>query len=78
MDFKSTYPEYTAIEEHIRRARIERSVAIAHAIAGLIDSIVRGSRRLAGAMSAGSEAEAERRAIACDPYLQRAGAAPHR
>jgi len=76
MDFKTTYPEYAPIEEHIRRARIERSVAIAHAIAGLVDTIVRGTRKIAESMSAVDAAEADRRAIAMDPFLQRA--APHR
>ena len=76
MDFKTTYPEYAPIEEHIRRARVERSVAIAHAIAGLVDAIVRGTRRLADSMSAVDAAEAGRRAIAIDPLLGRA--APHR
>ncbi len=76
MDFKTTYPEYAEIETHIRRARIERSVAIAHAIAGLVNTIVRGTRRLADSMAAVDAAEADRRAIAIDPFLQRA--APHR
>ena len=76
MDIKTTYPEYAPIEEHIRRARIERSVAIAHAIAGLVDAIVRGTRKLADSMSAVNAAEADRRAIAIDPFLQRA--VPHR
>ena len=74
MDFKTTYPEYAEIEAHIRRARIERSVAIAHAIAGLIDSIVRGTRKLLDSMSAVDAAEADARAIAADPFLQRAAA----
>ena len=76
MDFKTTYPEYAEIEAHIRRARIERSVAIAHAIAGLIDSIVRGTRKLLDSMSAVDAAEADARAIAADPFLHRA--VPHR
>ncbi len=78
MDFKTTYPEYAAIEEHIRRARIERSIAIAHAIAGFVDAVGRGTRRLVDAMSAGAPAKADRRAIARAPFFPRAGAAPHR
>ena len=76
MDFKTTYPEYAEIEQHIRRARIERSVAVAHAIAGVVASIARGTRKLVDSMSAVDAAEADRRAIAVDPFLQRA--IPHR
>jgi hypothetical protein len=47
-------------------------VAVAHAIAGLVDSIVRGTRKLVDSMSAVDAAEADRRAIALDPFLQRA------
>ena len=46
MDFKDAYPEYLTIEEHIRRARLERSIAMAHLIAGAVDGAVRGLRRL--------------------------------
>ena len=45
MDFKTTYPEFAAIEEQIRKARAERSVAVAHAIVGLIEVIGRGVRK---------------------------------
>ena len=76
MDFKTTYPEYAVIEEHIRRARIERSVAIAHAIAGLVDAIGRGARKLFDTLAGGGAAESERRVIEADPLLLRA--APHR
>ena len=47
MDFKTTYPDYVAIEEHIRRARVERSLAIAQFLANLIDGVMRGLKRLA-------------------------------
>lgn len=36
MSFKTDYPEYAAIEHHIRRANIERVVPIAEGIAGFI------------------------------------------
>jgi hypothetical protein len=36
MSIKNTYPEYAAIEQHIRRANIERVVPIAEAIADFI------------------------------------------
>ena len=78
MDFKTTYAEYAEIEKHIRHARIERSVMIAHAIAGLVDAVWRGTRRLVGAVPAGAAAEADRRATARAPFVLRVGAAPHR
>ena len=57
MGFKDSYPDFAAIEEHIRRARLERSVAIAHAIAEFFDESVRGMKRFArflGAKRAGA------------------------
>jgi hypothetical protein len=47
MDFKTAYPDYVAIEGHIRRARLERSLAIAQMLADLIDDAVRGLKKLA-------------------------------
>jgi hypothetical protein len=35
MDFNK-YPEYASIAQHIRSARIERGVMIAHSIAGFV------------------------------------------
>ena len=49
VEFKDRFPDYLAIEEHIRRARVERSLAIAQFLANLIDSSWRGvSRAFAG------------------------------
>jgi hypothetical protein len=61
LDFKNSYPEYRAIEEHIRRAHLERSVAIAHMIANVIDQGVKGLKALAGAVR-GLAASAPRKA----------------
>ena len=36
MDILRDYPEYAAIEKHIRNARIGRAVVIAHAITGFV------------------------------------------
>jgi len=71
MDFKNEYPEYAAIQEHIRRARAERSVAIAHMLATGIERLVRGARRLAGDMGTGLQADWEKRAIEADSFLKR-------
>ena len=66
--FKDKYPEFAAIEQHIRRANAERSVYIAGVIAEGITSVVRGLRRLA---AAGSDRVADVRAIGADPFLKR-------
>ncbi len=71
MDFKDRYPDFASIEHHIRRAHAERSVAIAHAIAGLIVFIGRGLRKLGDVMGSGLAAERDRRAIEADAFLKR-------
>ena len=74
--FKNQYPEYSTIEEHIRNARAERSVVIAHALAGAIVSIGKGLRSLADSLGKGLQAEQERRMIEADTFLKRW--VPHR
>ena len=44
-DFKTRYPEYATVEEHIRQARLERSVAIAEWLSELVVSTGRGVQR---------------------------------
>ncbi len=68
MSFKDTYPEYAAIEQHIRRARAERSVYIAHLIANMITAVGRGIRNLT---SLGNGRAADLRAIEADSFLKR-------
>ena len=46
MDFKDSYPDFAAIENHIRRARVERSVAIAQFLAGALVGTWRGLRNM--------------------------------
>ena len=73
MDFKTTYPDFAAIEEHIHKARAERSVALAHAIVGLIEVIGRGVRKFGDLLGGGlaAAAAAERSVIESDPFLKR-------
>jgi hypothetical protein len=73
MDFKTTYPDFAAIEEQVRRARAERSVAVAHAIVGLIEMIGRGVRKFGELLGGGlaAAAERERSVIESDPFLKR-------
>ena len=67
-NFRDRYPDFAAIEQHIRRANAERSLYIAHIIAGMIDTVGRGIRRL---LSAGAGRAADLRAIDSDPFLKR-------
>lgn len=71
MSFKTEYPEYSTIEEHIRRARAERSVAVAHMLASAVVSIGKGIRRLTDSLGKGLQAEHERRMIEADTFLKR-------
>ena len=71
MDFKDEYPEYAAIEGHIRKAHALRAVVISHAIVAAIESVVRGLKSLGNAMGKGYAAERERRIIETDAFLKR-------
>jgi len=70
MNFKEKYPDFAAIESHIRNARAERSLAIAVALSELVMSVVNGIKRLAVSNSA-LPFERERQAIAADAFLKR-------
>jgi hypothetical protein len=59
LDIKSSYPHYSAIEDHIRRARLERSLAIAELIASAVDALVRGTRSLVSGFSAFARAKSD-------------------
>lgn len=71
MDAKTHYPEFISIEEHIRRAQLQRSAHIAHLIAVGIDRLAQRLRQAAHTMSAGPDAEMDRRAIEADVFLRR-------
>lgn len=69
MDFKDKYPDFVNIEDHIRRAHAERSVAIAQALASFISAIGRGLKKFSTANQLA--AIADRRAIEADAFLKR-------
>jgi hypothetical protein len=52
MSFKDSYPDYIAIEKHIQRARVERSLALAVMIADAAEIGMRGLKKLASAFGA--------------------------
>jgi hypothetical protein len=64
MRFSQDYPDFAAIEAHVKRARAERSLAIAQYFANAIMALGRAFGRP-------ERAEAERRHIAADAFLKR-------
>jgi hypothetical protein len=71
MNFKDTYPDFAAIEGHVKSARVERSLAVAQVLAHLVLSIGRGLRNLSESMGKGLAAERDRRAVEADSFLKR-------
>lgn len=49
MNFNEQFPEYRPIAEHIRRARVQKSVLLAHRIAEALMGAGRALKRLAAA-----------------------------
>jgi len=76
MSFKNEYPEYATIEEHVRRARAERAVAVGHFFADAIVGAARAVKGLVDSLGKGLQAEQERRMIEADSFLKRW--VPHR
>lgn len=70
-DFKTKYPEFASVEDLIRKAQLERSVAIADWLSELVVSTGRGVQRLVEATGSGLSAERDRRAIEADAFLKR-------
>jgi hypothetical protein len=71
MKFKDQYPDFAAIESHVRKAHAERSVAISQAIISAGTAVVRGAKTLFASMGQGYAAERDRRAIEADAFLKR-------
>ena len=71
MKFKDQYPDFAAIEQHIRRARAERQVAIATFFVDAILATGRGLKRITQGFGQGVAAEVDRRAVESDAFLKR-------
>ena len=71
MDFRNQYPDFAAVESHIVRARAQRSVYLAHAIAGFLATLAGGLRKFSDSLASGFAAERDRRAIEADAFLKR-------
>ncbi len=72
MDFKTRYPEYATVEEHVRHAHAERAVYLADLLAGLVDRTLRGLKAVGASVNATIEAR-EQEAGETDLFLKRAG-----
>ena len=71
MNFKEKYPDFAAIEGHIRTARIERAVYLSQAIVGAIETVIGGLKHLSTFAARNVGAERDRRAIQADAFLKR-------
>lgn len=71
MNTTASNTDFRSIEAHIRRARVERSVAVAQSIVAVGETIGRAIRALFEAVGRGLEAERDRRAIEADVFLKR-------
>ena len=71
MKFKDKYPDFAAVEAHIRQARAERSVYLAGVIVEAVDAVVKGFRQVVEKVGANIAAESDRRAIEADAFLKR-------
>jgi hypothetical protein len=71
LKFKEKYPEFAAVEAHVRRAHAERSVAISHALVSAGGTFVRGMKKLFASLGQGYLEERDRRAIEADAFLKR-------
>lgn len=63
--------EYTAIEAHIRAARIERSVVVAEILAEAVQAVTNFVKGLGRTLAKGLDAECDRRAVEADAFLKR-------
>jgi len=71
MSFKTDYPDFATIEGHIRRARLERSVAIAALLTNLIVGTARGINKMLHTWSRGLGYQNNLRAIEADVFVKR-------
>jgi hypothetical protein len=71
MKVNDNLKNYSAIEAHIRKARIERQVVIAEMLASAVQGAINGVKRLGAVLSHGLDAEVDRRAVEADAFLKR-------
>jgi hypothetical protein len=69
MDFEKRYPEYASIAELVRHAQAERSIYIAHVIAGLVE---RAGKAVKGLMDAVLDAERDWHQLEAESFARHA------
>lgn len=55
MDNNHNYPDYEAVQEHIRRARVERAVALGNIIADVVHGTIAGLAGVARILQRGMQ-----------------------
>jgi hypothetical protein len=63
MSFKSKYPQFAPIEQHIRRANAERAVYLAALITDAVVAVIGGLRRLMPASAPAARAPRARKPL---------------
>ena len=63
MSFQDKYPEFTSIEQHVRRARIERDLRVGAMIGNAVAAIVGWIGRLLPVSAAAAKAPRARRPL---------------
>ena len=75
MSFKEKYPDYVSIEEYVRRARLERSIAIGNLVADAVVAtwslMKKVADTLVDAFHSNEAAEHDRQAIEANTFLKR-------
>jgi hypothetical protein len=71
MDTTRIPPEYKSIEEHIRRAHIERAAVLGELFARIADASWIGLSRIARAVVTGFSAARDARTVEADALLNR-------
>ena len=71
MSSEFKYPEYSEIEAHIRRARLERNIAVAKLIADGGEALSRGLKRVTSSILGGFENARNARAVEADAFFKR-------
>ena len=67
----NNYPEYRTIEEHIRRARAERSVVIATMLASAAEATINGLKQLWAGLAHGVKIERDVHALQVDALFRK-------
>jgi len=71
MSKSPVHPDFAPIQEHIRRAQLERSAYMGRLVAEGGVALARAIKHLGATMERGYAAELDRRAVEADAFLRR-------